>query len=143
MLPVRLTCRSPLTRRVPDSFFDAFEPLGAWLDRPSRSMSLDVREQDDSYVIEADVPGIGPDDLEITVEDGVLTLATKERAEAEHERTTYHVRERRYGSVSRSIWLTADSDTESIKASLQNGVIVVTLAKHEALKPRKIDVQAE
>ena len=142
MLPVRLTCRSPLARRAPGSFFDAFEPLGAWFDGSSRAMSLDVREEADSYVIEADVPGLSKDDLDITVEDGVLTLSTTNSEETEEKEKTYYVRERRYGSVSRSIRLPADSDAESIKASLDNGVLTVMLSKLESLKPRKIDVQA-
>ena len=104
-------------------------------------LPLDVVENDDSFVVKASVPGINPDDLEIIFNDNILTIKGSTKTQDEFKDTRYHLRERRYGSFSRSISLGARVQSEAIQARYENGVLTLTLPKSEEIKPKRIAIQ--
>ena len=107
----------------------------------SWSVAIDVAENDDAYVLKASVPGINADNLEITLENKVLTLKGEVKADDSFENEQYHVRERRHGGFSRSIRFPVDVNSEAVTASYENGVLTLTVPKAEAIKPKRIEVK--
>jgi HSP20 family protein len=105
------------------------------------SVALDVVESDDEYLIKASLPGINPDDLEITFSDNKLTIKGEVKEEKELDEAHYHLRERRFGSFTRSIKLPSGIDTEKIEANYDKGVLELRLPKVEEIKPKKIAVK--
>ncbi len=105
---------------------------------------FDVAEADGAYMITAEVPGLDEDDLDITLADGVLTIRGEVKDEHEEEKKDYFLRERRYGSFSRSLRVPDTVDLDHIKAELKKGILKITLPKTaEARKrERKIRVKA-
>lgn len=105
-------------------------------------MPLDVIEYDDEFIVKADVAGIDPDNIEITYTDNNLSLkgeVSEEREEDQEGR--YHLRERRYGTFSRTISMPGSVDIENIAAETENGVLKIHLPKVEEVKPRKIEIK--
>jgi HSP20 family protein len=104
--------------------------------------ALDISERKDAYVVTVEVPGVSPDDLDITLEDGLLTIQGERQFTQESTEQQYHRVERRYGSFRRSITLPSQVQAETIEASFENGVLEVVVPKAEEAKPRKISVKA-
>ncbi len=102
---------------------------------------VDIREDGEDIVIEAEVPGLTRDDIEISVENGVLTISGQYKAPEESEKSCYHLRERVAGRFSRSFRLPPTSDLDRVEAGLQNGVLTLTIPTREEAKPRKIPVK--
>jgi HSP20 family protein len=103
--------------------------------------ALDLWQDADNLYVEAELPGLELDDLEIYVTGGnQLTLKGK-RELPEVEGGTWHRRERGFGSFARAITLPNDVDADKVEAALRNGVLAVTLPKHEGAKPRRISVK--
>jgi len=105
-------------------------------------MPLDVIETDNEFVVKADVAGIDPDKIEITYTDNNLSLKgeiSEEREEAKEGR--YHLRERCYGTFSRTISMPGSVDIENIAAETENGVLKIHLPKVEEVKPHKIEIK--
>ena len=100
--------------------------------------AVDVEENEASFTIRADLPGIDEKDLEITVHEGVLTLSGKREDTREEERA--NLRERRFGAFSRRFRLGNQVSAEGIEASYKNGVLTITMPKKEEVKPRQISV---
>ena len=105
------------------------------------SLALDVMENPDSYVVKASVPGIKPEDIEVTIDNNMLTIKGETKEESEHEDGNYHLRERRSGSFYRSVSLPANVKEDKIEAVNENGVLTLTLPKAEEAKPKKIEVK--
>ncbi len=105
--------------------------------------ACDMYETDEDYVVTAALPGLKPEDLEITVQGNMLTISGEVKPE-EHadEKANYHVRERRYGKFFRQIALPAGIEGDRVQAHLENGVLTLTVPKAEELKPRRIQIQA-
>ena len=106
------------------------------------SIALDVAETEEAYLVKATVPGINPDEMEITLEDGVLSLKGEIQQDEEVEEAKYHVRERRYGSFSRSIRFPMAVNGDAVEATYTNGVLSLSIPKAEAAKPKRIVVNA-
>jgi HSP20 family protein len=104
------------------------------------SVALDVVESEDEYLVKASLPGIDPDDLEITFDDNLLTLKGEVKEEQEIEEARYHLRERRYGSFTRSIRMPAGIESDKIVANYDKGVLELHLPKAEEIKPKKITI---
>ena len=103
--------------------------------------ALDIAERNDAYVVNVEVPGIKPDDLEITLEDGVLTISGERRFEEETKEAQYHRVERSYGAFRRSITLPTRVMADAIDATFENGVLQVVVPKAEEAKPKRIEVR--
>ena len=106
------------------------------------SIAIDVAENKEGYAVKASVPGIDVDDLEITLEDGVLNIQGEVQAEEVNEDVSYHVRERRYGKFSRSVRFPTMVNSEGIEAAYQNGILSLYVPKAEEVKPRRIEIKA-
>ena len=104
-------------------------------------LALDVIEDDNHYTVKASLPGINPEDVEITLTDNVLTIKGEIKQESDDQQKNYHVRERRYGSFMRSITLPVTVNSEQVEATHENGVLTLTLPKTEAVKPKRIAVR--
>jgi len=105
------------------------------------SVALDVVESEDEYLVKASVPGINPEDLEITFEDNRLTIKGEIKEESEVNEARYHLRERRHGSFSRSIKMPSGIDSDKIVANYEKGVLELHLPKVEEVKPKKITIK--
>ncbi|NIN01155.1 MAG: Hsp20 family protein [candidate division Zixibacteria bacterium] len=103
--------------------------------------SLDVSETKDSIVVNAEVPGIDPKDIDISLTNDVLTIKGEKKHEQEEKEENYHRIERSYGSFSRSTRLPREVQSDKIKASYKNGVLKITLPKSEEAKEIKIKVE--
>ncbi len=103
---------------------------------------VDVLEEADAIRIIAEVPGVKPEDVKISVENNVLTIQGTKEQVAEERTERVHRYERTYGAFERSFTLPATVDANNIKASYEHGVLTVTLPKVEKAKPRQIPVQA-
>jgi HSP20 family protein len=105
-------------------------------------LALDVRETDGALVVEGSLPGIKPEDVDISISGNVLTIKGDSKQEKEEERGQYHFRERRYGAYQRAITLPAEVDTDAADASFKDGVLTLTLPKVEETKAKRIEVKA-
>ena len=110
---------------------------GAW------SPSVDIYENKDSIVLEAELPGMSPDDVNIAIENNVLTIHGERKFEKKSDKDNFHRVERSYGSFTRSFTLPPTVSSENADAMFENGVLRLTLAKREEAKPRKIEIKAE
>ena len=102
--------------------------------------ALNVYEEDDQLTVEAQLPGIKPDDLDINVEQGVLTISGQSVTEEERKERNYFVREHRTGRFSRSLRLPATYNTDNCTANFEHGVLKLVFPKSEAAKPRRIQI---
>ena len=102
--------------------------------------ALDLSETAEGYTVEAALPGVKPEDIEITVENNVLTIRGETRQESDSKQRNFHRIERRFGSFQRTIGLPTTVKADAIKADLTNGVLRLEIPKAEEVKPRKISV---
>jgi HSP20 family protein len=136
--------RDRLGRMFEDAFNDMLRPFGAdsetvssrtWIPR------VDIREGAEGLTLLIDLPGLGKEDVNITLENNVLTIAGERKFEAEEKQNeTYHRLERLYGAFSRSFTLAPTVLTDKVEATFDNGVLTVKLPKQEEAKPRRIAI---
>ena len=106
-------------------------------------MPLDVVENEDNFIVKASIPGINVDDINITLEDNVLTISGEVKSDETQESERYHIRERRYGSFSRSLNFRTLVNGDNVEASYENGILTLTVPKAEEVKPRRIEVKVK
>lgn len=131
-------------RQMMDRFFDQdggrFPQL--WDQQGSTyNLALDVAENQDAYIVKASLPGMNPEDVDITLADNVLTIKGEVKQDKEIKEENYHIRERLSGTFMRSITLPTAVNPDAIEAVNENGVLTLTLPKTEAVKPRRIEVK--
>ena len=103
--------------------------------------ALDVAERDHEYVVRAEMPGVKKDNIDINLENDVLTITAETRSETEEKEGDRILRqERRYGRYTRSLRLGEQVDGTKVKATYKDGVLELVLSKTEAVKPKKINV---
>ena len=115
------------------------EPIG----RGNWVPALDVAEREEAIVVEAEVPGMKAEDIDISVQDNTLTIRGEKKDEREDQGNNYHHVERRHGAFRRSIPLPGTVDTTKVEAKYHDGVLTIRLPKSEAAKPRKVKIAAE
>ena len=93
-------------------------------------------------IVKAAVPGMSPDDLDITISDNVLTIKGETQAEEVRDNERIHLRERRFGSFMRSISLPTPVESDNVTATVENGVLTLQIPKAEMVKPKRIAVHA-
>ncbi len=104
--------------------------------------AIDVVSKEGDLVIRAELPGVNQEDVDITLQDNVLTISGERKAEREEERGGYFVRERRYGSFSRSLALPEGLDESKVHARYENGVLEVTVEGAAAVRePKRIQIE--
>ncbi|MHB8345852.1 MAG: Hsp20/alpha crystallin family protein [Acidiferrobacterales bacterium] len=144
---IRNPQRERLTRGFGDDFDNLFEgffrPL-RWQEEPVNEglvPRLDVVENDNEFIVHAELPGVKKEDIHITLEDSVLTLDAESKSETEEKEGSRVVRqERRYGKYVRSMRLGKEVDGKKVKANYKDGILELTLPKAEEVKPKKINV---
>ncbi len=104
-------------------------------------LAIDLSETDENYLVQASIPGIEPNDLEISVTDNVLTIKGEYQEEKDEEGKQWHIRERRSGSFSRSVRFPMTVKADSVMAEYQNGVLNLTVPKAEEVKPKRIAIK--
>jgi len=127
-----------------DDFNRLFEQFGkslSWPDQGRFAPAMDIHETEDAYVVEADVPGLKKDDIHLEVADNVLTIKGERKEQKEEKEKNYHRVERSFGSFARSVALPNGIDGTKVSAKFEDGVLKVTLPKHEASKPRRVEVK--
>jgi HSP20 family protein len=110
---------------------------GAW------NPSVDIFENKDQIVLEAEVAGISPDDVNISIENNVLTIHGERKFEKKDEQDNFHRIERGYGSFTRSFTLPSTVSSENVNASFDNGILRIELAKREEAKPKRIEIKGQ
>ncbi len=105
--------------------------------------AMDLVETGDHFVLRADLPGMGEDDVKIEFEDGTLTVSGERKAEHESKGEGYYRVERAFGSFSRSLTLPQGIDPEAVTASFDRGVLEIRIPKPEERKPKRISIGAD
>jgi HSP20 family protein len=142
------------------SRWDPFQDLQSFRDEMNRTLSrwfsreegdeptmrrwvpaLDVTESKDAYHIDVEVPGVNPEDINVTVDRGMLTVQGERRSEEEKSDRSYHRIERRYGMFRRSISLPGDVDPSRVQATYDNGVLRLEVPKTDGGQPKRIEVK--
>jgi HSP20 family protein len=119
----------------------AFGVQESSIDNASYALPIDIYERDNNFYIRAAVPGVDPGDLDISVENNVLTIRGETRQEWENTSDTkVYRREYRYGSFSRSIHLPEQLELDKIDAEFKNGFVTITIPRAEAAKPKALKV---
>lgn len=114
---------------------------GEGLTRGVWNPSVDISETQNAIVLEAELPGMKPEEVDITIDNNVITLRGERKFEKKDERDNYHRVERSYGSFTRSFTLPRTVTGEDAQAEFSNGVLRVTLPKREEAKSRKIEIK--
>ncbi len=104
--------------------------------------SVDIREEDDRYLIHADIPGVKPEAIEINMEHGVLSISGERSHESKEEREGYRRVERVRGSFHRRFSLPDSADADRVSASSKDGVLEIVIPKQETVKARRITVNS-
>ena len=100
----------------------------------------DISEDDKEYLIKLELPEVKKEDVNVTVENGVLTISGERKFEKEEKNKKYHRVERAYGSFMRRFTLPDDADAEKVKAEFKDGMLTVHVSKSEKAKPKQIEV---
>ncbi len=126
----------------PTALFEEFvnRPTLRWSNE--WGVALDVAENEEGYLVKANLPGVTVDDVELTLEDNVLTIKGEVKADEAIEETQYHVRERRTGSFSRSVRFPVLVNSTAVTAHFENGVLSLHVPKAEEVKPKRIEIKA-
>jgi HSP20 family protein len=125
------------TGNLPRTFDDEGIARGSW------SPSVDIYENKDQIVLEAELPGMKREDFDLSVENNVITLRGERQFEKKDDSDNYHRVERAYGSFTRSFTLPNTVSTEGATADYRNGVLRVTLPKRAETKARRIEIKGE
>ncbi len=141
------TSMTPSIARNPFQFmrsllhWDPFQEMGPMVSagEPSFLPDFEVRENKDSFLFKADVPGIKEADLQITVNDNQLVICGKRDAEERRQDENYYLYERSYGSFSRTFTLPNTADCEKSCADLKEGVLTISIPKKPEAQPKKIN----
>jgi HSP20 family protein len=131
--------------RLLEEFNEEFDyPLWpSMLTSPPRFPAVDVKEEEDQYVVMADLPGISKEEVNILVGDGVLDISAKRQRESEEEKEGYVRKERGYYSFHRRLTLPEDADEEGVDAKLEDGVLKLSIPKKKEEKETKKKVEVK
>lgn len=130
---------SPATE-VEETFSDLFPRL-AYVDRANEYPYVNIAEYKDEIQVVAEIPGISKENVKLQIHDGVLTISGERKAPDDAKDSQWLRQEISYGSFSRTIQLPERVEAEKVTAEYQNGVLRVTLPKHEAVKPKEITIR--
>lgn len=131
-----VTMRKAMDRLIDNSFSDDWNSTNEW------GLPLDVVEDENDYLVKASIPGINPDDLDITYSKGLLTIKGGLKDESQTNSGQYLLKERRYGTFTRTISLPTTVKSEDIQANYKDGILTLKVPKSEEVKPRRIPIQS-
>ena len=121
-----------------DKFIDRF--FQGWSHDNFAIMPLDIVEEKNEFIIKADIPGMESDDIDVSIENDILTISGEKKNEHEEKGDNFHHMERSYGAFRRSVQLPASVEPDKIHAKYHNGVLRLTVPKSEKTEPKKIKV---
>jgi len=133
-------------RREMDKVWDTFLEGDVWKESKEDSVwlpSVDVSETKNDLVVKAELPGMDPKDIDITLSDGHLMIKGQKRHEKEEKDEDYHSVERSYGSFVRAVHLPKEVKHDKISASYKNGVLKIVLPKSEEAKTKEVKIKVE
>ena len=110
-----------------------------WVENDQRSLDVNIREEDDAFVLSALVPGLKADDVNIQILDDVLQI----EGEYKQDENQYLMQELPHGSFSRTLRLPVPIEADSVHAKIKNGVLTLTLPKAESAKPKRISIKSK
>lgn len=129
--------RSELDRLFEENYEGNRSQAGHW------GLSLDVAEKEDEYVVRASLPGMDPEDIDVTLTNNMLTIQGETQSDKTTTEDQYHMRERRYGRFSRTISLPSDVDSDKVECTYENGVLTLHAPKTETARSRRIEVRSQ
>lgn len=126
-----------------ERFFGPQAGLGV-ADAASRAwaMPVDILETGEGYRLRVELPGVDPKDVEVTLNEGVLTVQGEKRGDEQREGETRHISERRFGTFRRAFVMPNAVDESKVTAKFESGVLQIDVAKLAPVKPRRIEIQA-
>ena len=127
-------------QRTMDDFFRGWW-AAPWTEGSAWAPALDVRETESEIVVELEAAGMKPEELDVSLTDGTLTVRGERKSEREEKEESYHLRERSYGSFCRAVSLPSGVDADKVSSKFENGILTITLPKSEQAKPKKIEVK--
>jgi HSP20 family protein len=133
-----MSLREAMDRLFDDAFTRPISVSGV-----SGMPAIDMYQTKDDVVVKATLPGLNPEDVDITVTGETLTLRGEFKQEDEQKESNYHIREQRYGSFERSVLLPTDVEANKAKADFDNGILTITMPIAEAVKPKSISIKAK
>jgi Molecular chaperone (small heat shock protein) len=116
---------------------------GETLTLPDWSPQVDISEDDQEYLIKADLPEMKKDDVSVVVEDGIVSVSGERKTEKEEKKKRYHRIERSYGSFRRGFLVPEDADASKVAAEFKEGVLKVHLPKSATAKPKPVEVKVQ
>lgn len=125
---------SQLQREMERAFAEGSTATAEW------APAVDIREEADKFVIQADLPGVKPEEIDINMQDGILTIKGEKKSETKTEKEGYKRVERTQGSFYRRFSLPDTANAEAISAKSRHGVLELVIPKREAEQPKKINV---
>lgn len=136
---------SPLHRSIDDLLEDFFGGVPARREAGMVAPRFEVSETDDAIVVDAELPGMEEKDIELTLQNNILTIKGEKKKEEETKKKNYYISERSYGHFQRSLQLGSGIDAEKIDASFKKGVLTVTVPKTEPAKntARTIEIKSK
>lgn len=136
-----MSLREAMDRLFEESFV---RPRAGWL-APfgAETLAVDMYETDNEVVVKTAVPGVKPEDIDVSITGDVLTIKGETKAEEKVEKANYIRQERRYGAFSRSLSLPSTVVADKATAEFENGILTLTLPKAEEVKPKTIKVAAK
>jgi len=158
LIPARFGKKEVPVRRVDEPFRSIFADFDRMFDRflsdfaveplsavRGFSPMIDLVEKDDRYVLTAELPGLDENEVEVTLNDNLLTIRGEKKEEREDSSGSYYYAERRYGSFERTVPLPAEVDADKVKAYFKKGLLTVELPKSERVlkESRKIKISSE
>ncbi len=134
-----------IQREMDRLFNDAFKEIGFGRDSEMAAVApdVDIYEKDDKLFAEIEIPGIDKKNIDISIEDHVLSIKGEKKSEREDKGRNYHVVERRYGQFHRAFRIPEYIKAEEIKAKFDNGILTVEMPKKEEVKKSSIKVRVE
>lgn len=123
--------------RMFDSFFDG----DSWPTAESFVPAVDIADMPENVVVKMEIPGVDVKDIQVSVQENVLTIAGEKKSEKEDKGKTWHRRETTYGKFSRSVTLPTAVDADRVEATTEAGILTITLPKSAAAKARQIVIK--
>jgi HSP20 family protein len=130
-----ISLRDAVNSLLQDSFV---RPGVMAADGNAAMLPLDITENENEFIIKASLPGVRPEDIQITARGDTITIRGEMKAEEEKKDDHYHLRERRFGQFQRTVVLPAPINADQAKSEFENGVLTLTLPKAEEAKPKQI-----
>jgi len=107
------------------------------------SPTVDIEEDNESFLVKAEIPGLKKEDIKISVRGNLLSVSGERKHESEIKDKTFHRIERSYGKFSRTITLPSDVESDKVKATYKDGILTIILPKPESLKQKEIEVEVK